>query len=176
MTDVEQPIQADRAARLGPGAKRPGTLLLYGDKLAYVPSWVIVVCAGAGFMALAAVGVAVLHTGFGVFTGTVGVGGGLWIGAEINTRRAPRKVAAAGSAVIVIPLDSIARIEGRQLSRNGARRLVITTAQGTEHWFGVKPVVWFPALVEALAARGRSVATSPRGLEVSSVLGQQAEE
>ena len=69
----------------------PSSLLLYGDRLACVPSWVTVVCAGAGFMALAGVGVAVLHSGFGVFTGTVGAGGGLWIGAEINSfqRMAP---------------------------------------------------------------------------------------
>src|SRR5215472_5996810 len=85
MADFEQPNQVRVASQLRP--RRTGTLLLYSDKLAHVRSRVTVVCAGIGCLALAALGVEVLHVGLGALIGIAGFRVGLWIGEVIVTSR-----------------------------------------------------------------------------------------
>jgi hypothetical protein len=93
------------------------------------------------------------------------------IGAAITKRQAPKKAAAGGEGVTVIPLDAVTSVQERRAGRARGWRLLVTTSSAAQYTFGVKPGQWPADLASALAGRGRSVQATASGLAVMSGAG-----
>jgi len=164
---LEQPIQMRPAARYGATRRLPGVLILYPDRLVHVTSWVTNWCAGLGFLIIYVASLPVSHTGPGALGGAIGAGGGTAIGNAIAKRQAPKKAAAGGDHVTVIPLDSITRVQEGRAGWAGGGRLLVSTSPQAEYTFRAKLDQWSAYLASAFAGRGRSVQATPSGLEIS---------
>jgi hypothetical protein len=171
MTEVAAPIKTQVAILIMTKTKATGVLVLYPDRLVYVKSQVIRVCACLGFAVIAVLSFVLAHAGPGALGGIVGAGGGQAIGNAIARRQAPRKVAAGGSDVVTIALDSVASVEERKAGRLKGWRLVVSTSQQLQYTFRVKPGHWPSDLANALTALGQGVQTTPAGLAVLSQSG-----
>ncbi len=172
MTDNQAPLRKQPARLFGVSARRgQGTLLLYSDKLAHARSQAAGWAGGIGFAVVAVASFALAHGGPGALGGAIGAGGGWMIGAAIAKSQAAGKVAAGGDGVTVIPLDSIASLQTVKSTGIGGllggRSLLVTTADGAEHRFGVKLGKWSADLASALAARRREVRTTPQGMAIT---------
>ena len=128
MTEVEQPIQMSPAVQYGAQKKSPGVLILYGDRLIYVTSRITSWCTGLGCALVAVLSFALTHSGPGALGGAAGAGGGMAIGNAITKRQAPKKAAAGGAGVTVIPLDAVTTVEERKARRAGGSRVLISTS------------------------------------------------
>lgn len=171
MTEVEQPIQLRQAVQYEATKKSPGALILYGDRLVHVKSRITNWCAGLGAGVVAVLSFALTHAGPGALGGALGAGAGMAIGNAITKRQAPKKAAAGGDDVTVIPLDAVTSVEERKARRTGGWRLLVSTSSATEYTFRVKPGQWPADLASALAGRGRSVQATASGLAVKSQSG-----
>jgi hypothetical protein len=116
MTDTENPVRRQTTRLLSGGkTKGYGTLLLYPDKLAAVRSGAIRAGWVIGFIVVFIPSLLLPpHAGPGALGALIGVGGGYLIGGAIAKSQAAAKVAAGGSNVTVIPLDSIRSLEARK--------------------------------------------------------------
>jgi hypothetical protein len=172
MADTAMPIRQQNARLLGERSE-VGTLFLYPDKMAYVPSQVLRWASGIGFLLVAVPSFALPpHIGPGALGGAIGAGGGGLIGGAIAKSRAARRVAAAADDVTVIPLDSIAAFEARKSGRALTRHsLVVTTTGGVTYGFALKPAEWSAALASALTARGCGVTNTLQGTLVTPASG-----
>jgi len=167
MTEVEQPIQLRPAVQYEATNKSPGALILYGDRLVHVESRITNWCAGLGAGLVAVLSFALTHAGPGALGGAIGAGGGMAIGIAITKRQAPKKAAAGGDGVTVIPLDAVTSVEERKARGMGGWRLHVSTS-ATGYTFRVKPGQWPADLASALARRGRSVQATASALVVTS--------
>jgi hypothetical protein len=93
------------------------------------------------------------------------------IAQPIRMQPAIRKVAAGGSDVTTIALDSITSVEEHKVGRLKGWRLVVSTSPEVEYTFRVKPGQWPSDLANALAARGHGVQAAPAGPDVLSQSG-----
>ena len=170
MADGETPIRWQTARLLGVrGATRgTGTMLLYPDKIAHVSSAATLWWPLIGFLALAVPGLIVPpHVGSGAFGAVIGTGVGQVIGSLIARRQAPRKLAAGGGDVVVIPLDSITRIEVRTSGRLlTPPAFVVTTSGGASYALTGRLNKWSGDFGDALTARGSRVTGTSQGIEV----------
>jgi hypothetical protein len=171
MTEIAQPIRMQPAILMMATTRATGMLVLYPDRLAHVKSRIAGVCAGAGFAVIAVLGFVLAHAGPGALGGAIGAGGGQAFGNAIARRQAPRKVAAGGSDVTSIALDSITSVEEHKAGRLKGWRLAVSTSPEIEYTFRVKPGQWPSDLANALAARGHGVQATPAGLAVLSQSG-----
>ena len=171
MTEIAQPIRTQAAILILATTKATGMLVLYPDRLAHVKSQITRVCTGVGCAAVAALSFGLAHAGPGALGAAIGAGGGQAIGNAIARRQAPKKIAAGGSDVTTISLDSITSVEEHKAGRLKGWRLAVSTSQEIEYTFRVKPGQWPSDLANALAARGHGVQATPAGLAVLSQSG-----
>jgi hypothetical protein len=171
MTDIAQPIRTQAAILIMAPAKAAGMLLLFPDRLTHVRSRIVGVCTGLGFAVIAGLSFVLAHAGPGVLGGVIGAGGGQAIGNAIGRRQAPKAVAAGSPGVTTISLDSITGVEEHKTGRLRGWRLVVSTSEGTEFTFRVRPGHWPSDLANALAARGHGVQATSAGLAVRSQSG-----
>ena len=171
MTDIAPPIRTQAAILIMSTTKATGVLVLYPDRLVYVKSHIVRVCTGLGFAVIALLSYVLAHAGPGALGGAVGAGGGQAMGYAIAKRQAPKKIAAGGSDVAPIALDSITSVEEHKAGRLRGWRLVVSTSQQTKYTFRVKPGHWPSDLANALTALGHGVQTTPAGLAVLSQSG-----
>jgi hypothetical protein len=160
-----------QTTRLLAGGKKHGyaTLLLYPDKLAAVSSGAVRIGMSAGAIVIFSLTLLIPpHTGPGALGALIGVGAGYLIGSAIAKSQAVAKAAAGADSVTVIPLDSITSLQARK-SKGwiGGQHLIVTTADGAEYGFGVKPDRWSADLASALTARGCEVHTTRQGMAVT---------
>jgi hypothetical protein len=144
-------------------------MLLYPDKVAHVRSLAARWWPPAGFIALAVPGLlAPSHLATGALGAIVGTGVGQIIGAVIARSRAPRRLAAGGDDVTVIPLDSITSVEvgkrGRWLT---PPTMVVTTSDGASYALTARLNKWSASLVGVFNDRGSRVTGTPQGIAIS---------
>jgi hypothetical protein len=151
--------------------KATGTLVLFPDRLVYVKSRIVRVCLGVGCVGITVLSFGLAHAGPGALGALIGAGGGQALGNAIARRQAPGRIAAGGSGVTTIRLDSITSAEEHKAGRLKGWRLVLSTAEETEYTFRVKPGQWPFDLANALTARGHAVQATPAGLAVLSQSG-----
>jgi hypothetical protein len=168
MTEIRQPIAMRPAVLYGAQRKSPGMLLLYPEKLVHVESWITSWCTGLGFLTVAVLSAVLAHAGPGAVGGAIGAGGGAAIGAAITRRRAPRSVAAAGSRVTTIWLDSVTNVAALKTGRLAGKRIVVSTSGGIDYVFRANLDQWSADLAGALGGRGRNVQPTAAGLSVLS--------
>jgi hypothetical protein len=171
MTDIEQPIRTQAAILIMATTKAPGMLVLYPDRLTHVKTRIAGVCAGLGFAVIAALSFGLAHAGPGALGALIGAGCGQAIGNAIARRQAPKKVAAGGSDVSTIALDSISSVNEHKAGRLKGWRLLVATSEGTTYTFRVRPGQWPSDLANVLAARGHSVQPAAAGVVVLSQSG-----
>jgi hypothetical protein len=172
MTGQEIPIRIQTARRLGVRAsRRQGTLLLYPDKLVHVHSPAIRWGTTVGLLVVLIASFALTGSGPGALGALIGAGGGSMVGAAIARRQAAGKVTAGGDDITVIPLDSITSLQARKSAGIGGwlggQRLIVTTADGTEHTFAAKLDKWAADLSSALTGQGSMVRPTPQGMAVT---------
>jgi hypothetical protein len=145
-----------------------GTMLLYPDKIAHVRSLAIRWWPPAGFLALAVPGLfSPQHLVTGAVGAVIGTGVGQIIGGVIARSRAPRRLAAGGDGVTVIPLDSITRIEaGKSARALSTPTIVVTTSDGASYALTARLNKWSADLAATLAERGSRVSGTPQGMAV----------
>jgi hypothetical protein len=125
-----RPLKRSPAFLLKGGLKnKPGTLLLYPDRIVHVASRGI--WAGAAFGALGAL-----------------------LGQVLASRRAERHADAGGPNVLQIPLSTLS---GVHRGKQGINRdiLEITTADGQRYQLGTKYTKWGPEIRRLVQAQGR---------------------
>jgi hypothetical protein len=173
MIDNEIPIRKHTAHLLGVKMSQgQGTLLLYPEKLAHVPSQTIRWASSIGFVVVAVPCFALPpHTGPGALGALIGAGAGSKIGSAIAKGQAVKEVTAAGDNVTVIQLDSITSLQtSKSKGISGwlrGQNLLVTTADGTAYGFSLKLDKWSADLTSALTARGREVRTTSQGMLVT---------
>jgi hypothetical protein len=166
MTDNGIPIRKETTWRLVNGeTKGRVILLLYPDKLAAVSyrDWLT-----ATFAGMAAYGSGTVFPRDSLLQGlTFGIVSiGINLGAQkIAQHLAAAKVAVGSSSVMVIPLDSIIRIE--TATTKGNQYLRVTTENGTRYGFRVKLDKWSTDLRSALTKRGLRVHVTPGVITVT---------
>jgi hypothetical protein len=168
MPDIAQPIRTQAAMLITATTKAPGMLVLYPDILAHVKSRIAGVCAGLGCALIAVLSFVIAHAGPGALGAAIGAGGGQAIGNAIARRQAPGKVAAGGSDITTIALDSIASVEEHKAGKLKGWRLVVSTSEEIQYELRVRPGQWPSEIANALAARGRGIEATSAGLAVRS--------
>jgi hypothetical protein len=117
---------------------RPGTLLLYSDRLVHVASKLAM--AGGGFGML-----------------------GVLVTRGIANARADAQAAKGGKSVLVLPLNSISSVEvEKRKAKRKSGKLVVHTTNGENYRFTASSVdEWSAALTETIRSQGRT--TEPNG-------------
>lgn len=126
----EQPLRTQLALLRAKPFNRPGTLLLYRDRISHVPSMAMFV---------------------GVMSGPVS-----WVVARRTTKKAAAKETDGGTRGTTVRLADVAEVRKAGPVWDWGQ-LEVVTAQGDAMLVGVKYDQWKPDLVAALQGAGRTV-------------------
>ena len=132
------------------GMRKPGTLLLFEDRLVHVASPAMWLGPGLGLL------VAAVMIGLNSLTGALGGGLGALVATGIATHRAPRRAARGGAGVVEMPFTRIAAVRPGNLGRT-RKGLEVRLIDAAPIRFAVKLHQWesdlaryLPATVNAL--------------------------
>ena len=129
---ADEPLRTQTAFILHGGLKnKPGTLLLYPDRLSHVASGALAAGAAGGAL-------------------------GMVMAGKVAKNKAAGKEEEGGKGVTTIPLTQVTAVRKGKAGLN-SKILEVEASDGTVVKFGVKFVDWKPDLVNALVAAGRSV-------------------